>query len=288
MERVKSSIVLSGERPGGVTQLVGEELNAARLRNLGILPVDDRGPFDIVGDVHGCIEELRTLLRRLGYRPIGEGYEHPQGRRLVFVGDLVDRGPGCVGVLRIVLAMVDAGSALLVMGNHDNKLLRWLEGHVVKVSNGLATTLAELDALSPGERHELVARLMRLFTRAPGYLILDAGRLVVTHGAIFDSMIGNWDSHIAHICLYGDAIGVNAKGKPIRRDWGALRDVHVAGGAEAPLIVYGHNVVKESRWVNRTLDLDTGCVYGGRLSALRYPELELIQVRAERTYWERH
>ncbi|HEX8032623.1 MAG TPA: metallophosphoesterase [Ktedonobacterales bacterium] len=265
----------------------GTRLSDVRLHELGILPQQDQPPFDIVGDVHGCIDELRELLRLLGYKPAGEGYAHPEGRRLIFVGDLVDRGPGSVDVLRIVLAMRDAGTGLNVMGNHDMKFWRWLRGRRVHIAFGLQRTISEVEALPVLQRDAFTRQLEALFDATPGYLILDAGRLVVTHGAIFDWMIGGWDHEIAHICMYGDVIGHTEHGKPIRRDWAALRDLEAVGGEDAPLIVYGHNVVDELRWVNRTIDIDTGCVYGGALSALRYPERGLVQVAAYHTYARR-
>jgi protein phosphatase len=260
--------------------------NAERLRALGILPENDAPPLDIIGDVHGCAAELLTLLSGLGYtrRPGTVAFTHPGGRRAVFVGDLVDRGPYVVDVLRIVLAMREAGAALLVIGNHDHKFLRWLRGRPVRVAHGLGTTIAQLSALPEPERSALLRRVEALFASAPGYLLLDDARLVVTHGAIHDDMLGLWNDRIASLCLYGDVIGVTADGRPDRRDWGALRNLAAAGGEAAPRIVYGHQVVPEPVWVNRTLNLDTGCVYGGRLSALRYPELELVQVPAERAY----
>src|SRR5215831_3160248 len=91
------------------------EFDLPRLRTLRILPPDDRPPFDIIGDVHGCVDELRTLLGKLGYESAGLGYAHPLGRRVVFVGDLIDRGPGSVSVLEIALAMQASGVALSVL-----------------------------------------------------------------------------------------------------------------------------------------------------------------------------
>jgi protein phosphatase len=270
-----------------------------RLRTLGILPADDRLPFDIIGDVHGCVEELRELLDRLGYtltagsRSEESCYRHPMGRRIVFVGDLVDRGPGNIPVLEIALAMRAGGVALQVLGNHDARFLRWLNGRNVRTTFGLAQTIAELNALPDQAREAMRRRARRLFEDAPGYLILNDGRLVVTHGGIRDRMIGAWDGETASYCLYGDVEGYTHSGKPIRRDWAAHRHLP-AGDASAtweepaaPYIVYGHNVVQELRWVNRTIDLDTGCVYGGRLSALRYPELEMVQVEAKLVYAHR-
>ena len=111
----------------------------------------ETGPFDVIGDVHGCRAELEQLLDELGYaldrdaagRPVNAA--HPD-RRAVFVGDLVDRGPDSPGVLRLVMGMVAAGTALSVPGNHEDKLLRALRGRNVKRRHGLETTLAQLEA----------------------------------------------------------------------------------------------------------------------------------------------
>jgi protein phosphatase len=265
------------------TELLGEP----SLRELGILPSDAHPPFDIIGDVHGCLDELRSLLERLGYELQGGGYAHPDGRRVVFVGDLVDRGPASLPVLSIVRAMQQNGTALAVVGNHDAKFLRWLRGDHVRMAYGLALTVNELVSLPDAERDALHAQLATFFSRLPGYLLLDAGKLVVTHGAILDTMFGRWDRTVASFCLYGEVDGINGQGKPVRRDWGAARTGRVSSLDSAPYIVYGHNVVSSPRWVNRTLDLDTGCVYGGALSALRYPEMEICSVRAQRAYFAR-
>src|SRR5260221_10785286 len=257
--------------------------NAERLRALGILPENDPPPCDIIGDVHGCAAELLTLLSRLGYarRPGTAAFTHPDGRRAVFVGDLVDRGPNVVDVLRIVHDMREAGDALLVIGNHDHKFMRWLRGRPVRIAHGLATTIGQLSALPEPERSALMREADALFASASGYLLLNGARLVVTHGAIHDDMLGLWNDRIASLCLYGDVIGVTADGRPDRRDWAALRDLAAAGGEAAPRIVYGHQVVPEPVWVNRTLNLDTGCVYGGRLRAPGYPRLEFVQGTAD-------
>ncbi|MCS6919830.1 MAG: AAA family ATPase, partial [Fimbriimonadales bacterium] len=84
----------------------------------------DRGPFDIVGDVHGCYDELMELLKRLGWRTGDDLPTHPEGRKLVFLGDFGDRGPNSVGVFQLAMRMTGAGIAYAVIGNHDYKLQR--------------------------------------------------------------------------------------------------------------------------------------------------------------------
>ena len=240
----------------------------------------DPGPFDIIGDVHGCHEELVTLLERLGYRREGESLHHTGGRRAVFVGDLPNRGPANVAVLRTVAGMVRRGSALYTPGNHCLKLRRVLSGEKSDPKGATLTTLAELDALEPAERDTVVAEFLSLCEKAPPYLILDSGRLVVVHAGIEAGMIGKVSEEILRFVREGEVTGRTPEGRPIRRDWAA----EYRGEA---LVVYGHTPQTGPRFVNNTVNVDQGCVYGGALTALRYPEREAVSVKALRPYWPR-
>lgn len=235
----------------------------------------DAGPFDIVGDVHGCRDELVALLARLGYAT-EPPYGHPQGRRAVFLGDLVDRGPDSSGVLRLVMGMVESGCALCVPGNHDARLLRKLSGRDVRLTHGLAETLAQLDREPPEWRERVRAFLDGLVS----HYVLDGGALVVAHAGLKADMQGRSSGRVREFALYGDTTGeTDAYGLPVRLDW--------AGGYTGRAhVVYGHTPVVEAEWVSRTIDIDTGCVFGGRLSALRWPEREVVSVPAVRTYAE--
>ncbi|HEU5368957.1 MAG TPA: AAA family ATPase [Ktedonobacterales bacterium] len=264
-----------------------EELAASRVLIGGFIPERDTPPFDMIGDVHGCYDELRALFAGLGYQwqETVQSYIHPDGRLPVFVGDLTDRGPASLAVLKLVERMVSSDHALLVQGNHDNKLLRWLIGRKVQVWHGLAMTIAELEALPQEEQETLRPRFIDLLQNAPGYLILDGGRLVITHAGIQDEMVGRWNRAIQAFCLYGDVVSINQGNMPLRRNWAALRSE--AQATHGPLIVYGHDVVEEVHEFHRTINIDTGCVFGGRLSALRYPEMEVAQVPAARAYYQK-
>jgi protein phosphatase len=242
------------------------------------LPADrrgERGPFDIVGDVHGCADELEELLGRLGYEADARGVpRHAEGRRLVFVGDLVDRGPRIADVLRLVMRGVEAGTTMCVQGNHDEKLLRALRGRPVKIAHGLERSLDELARESP----ELRDRVCRFIAGLPSHLLLDEGRLVVAHAGMREAWQGRDSPRVRDFALYGDTTGESDEfGLPVRLDWAA----EYQGEA---LVVYGHTPVAEPRWMNRAINIDTGCVFGGRLTALRYPELELVSVPA-REVW---
>ena len=241
------------------------------------LPVDRRalrGPFDIVGDVHGCLGELRELLTRLGYRVVGDTATAPPGRTAVFLGDLVDRGPDSAGTLRLVMNMVAAGAALCVPGNHDEKLRRALGGRAVQPLHGLDVTLGQLGAAG-----EAFGAQVQAFVGAlPSHLVLDGGRLVVAHGGLPQHYQGRDSERVRRFALYGDVSGhTDEAGLPIRRDW-------AAGYRGERLVVYGHTPVAQPRWVNRTVNIDTGCAFGGALSALRYPELEVLSVPARAQY----
>ena len=242
----------------------------------------DTGPFDVVGDVHGCRTELEELLTELGYalRRDGEGRavdaEHPAGRRAVFVGDLVDRGPDSPGVLRLVMGMVAAGHALCVPGNHEHKLVRALRGRDVQVTHGLERTLAQLEAEPEEFRRQVEAFCDGLVS----HYVLDGGALVVAHAGLKESLQGRSSGRVRSFALYGDTTGETDEfGLPVRYPWAQ----EYRGRAT---VLYGHTPMPTPEWVNNTLCLDTGCVFGGRLTALRYPERELVGVPARQTYYE--
>lgn len=240
------------------------------------------GPFDIIGDVHGCCDELEMLLGRLGYAVSwsGEGAGRschitpPEGRRAVFVGDLVDRGPRSPDVLRLVAAMVADGSGFCVPGNHDVKFLRWLNGRNVKPTHGLSLTIEQMEREPP----EFHAAMKTFIDGLVSHLWLDEGRLVVAHAGIRADMIGRSSGAVREFCLYGDTTGETDEfGLPVRHNWAA----EYQGGTA---VVYGHTPVVQADWLNNTICLDTGCVYGGNLTALRWPEKEIVSVPALQTY----
>ncbi|MEW2528298.1 polynucleotide kinase-phosphatase [Streptomyces sp. NPDC047071] len=230
------------------------------------------GPFDIVGDVHGCASELESLLTRLGYV---DGV-HPEGRTAVFVGDLVDRGPDTPGVLRRVMSMVAAGSALCVPGNHENKLGRHLKGRKVQHTHGLAETIAQLD----GESEEFRTRVREFVDGLVSHYVLDGGRLVVCHAGLPEKYHGRTSGRVRSHALYGDTTGETDEfGLPVRYPWAEEYRGRAA-------VVYGHTPVPTATWLNNTICLDTGAVFGGKLTALRWPERELVDVPAEKVWYE--
>jgi len=242
----------------------------------------EHSPFDIIGDVHGCFDELVELLKRLDYQVATSDGEHgttfqvshPQGRKVVFLGDLVDRGPATPAVLRLVMDMVASGSALCVPGNHDRKLLRKLRGRNVQLTHGIVESLEQLAQEPPAFKDRVIAFLDGLVS----HYVLDDGKLVVAHAGLKESMQGRGSRAVREFALYGETTGETDEfGLPIRYNWAA----EYRGKA---MVLYGHTPVPEPEWLNRTINIDTGCVFGGKLTALRYPEKEFVSVPAHRTY----
>lgn len=241
----------------------------------------DSGPFDIIGDVHGCADELAELLGKLDYVLQASGaWVHPEGRRLIFLGDLGDRGPKVVPVFSWVLDSIEAGTAVWLRGNHDDKLMRKLRGNPVKVSHGLGDTLEQLAALPEDQREALTSRLLAAYGELPHHLVLDRGNLVVAHAGLPAPYQGRVGYEVRQFALYGSVEGkVRDDGMPIRDIWAP----DYRGRAH---VVYGHTAVRKPIWVSRTIGIDTGCAFGGALTALRWPEQELVSAPAHGTYAE--
>jgi len=240
----------------------------------------EHGPFDIIGDVHGCFDELQELMTMLGYsvQRNGDGYQVsvPENRKAIFLGDLVDRGSKIPDVLRLVMGMVQAGTALCVPGNHDMKLLQKLRGKDVKMAHGLADSVAQLETESP----EFKSRLAEFLDGLISHYVLDDGKLVVAHAGMKEEMQGRGSGAIRSFALFGETTGETDEfGLPVRYNWAA----DYRGRAS---VVYGHTPITEPQWLNRTINIDTGCVFGGNLTALRYPEKEIVSVPARRVYYE--
>jgi protein phosphatase len=246
---------------------------------------DETGPFDIIGDIHGCFDELQELLLKLGYnvnrieeteKNFGFSVIAPENRKVIFVGDLVDRGPDSPSVLRLVMSMVNSGVAFCVPGNHDLKLQKYLNGKSVQLKHGLELTVKQLES----ETAQFKSIVEKFLYSLISHFVFDNGKLVVAHAGLKEEMQGRGSGAVRSFCMYGETTGeIDEFGLPVRHNWAK----EYRGKAK---VVYGHTPVPEAEWLNKTIDIDTGCVFGGKLTALRYPEEELVSVKAKMIYCE--
>jgi protein phosphatase len=273
----KIHVLKSEEEINNITEIVRKKLYNDKK--------DIHGPFDIIGDIHGCYDETMELLEKLGYQitsvatndtNYGIEVTHPQQRKVIFLGDLVDRGPNSPAVLKLVMSMVRSGIALCVPGNHDIKLQKKLNGKNVQLKHGLAETMQQLEA----ETDEFKVAVREFIYSLISHYILDDGKLAVAHAGIKEEMQGRGSGAVRSFCLYGETTGeIDEFGLPVRYNWAS----EYRGKAK---VVYGHTPVPTAEWFNKTIDIDTGCVFGGELTALRYPEEELVAVKAKKVYCE--
>lgn len=171
--------------------------------------------------------------------------------------------------------MVSAGTAVCVPGNHDMKLMKKLRGKDVQITHGLADSLSQLEP----ESAEFKQQVAEFIDKLVSHYVLDGGKLVVAHAGMKEEMQGRGSGAVRSFALFGETTGeTDEYGLPVRYNWAA----EYRGRA---MVVYGHTPVAEPEWLNRTINIDTGCVFGGKLTALRYPEKELVSVPAIRQYY---
>lgn len=241
--------------------------------------------LDIIGDIHACFEEFMTLLDKLGYQKNKEGlYIHPEGRKILSLGDVMSRGPQSIECMLFFLRHVEAGQAYMIDSNHGWKIARWLEGRKVQLKHGDEKVQKEFKnyELKHGKKEtlNLKARLKTLLMDAPShYIVSNEGEdlVVCAHAGIKDEYIGNENSRIKDFCRYGDVAGMDEKGKPIRRDWFKEHKGDL-------LILWGHDPKPEPLLINNTLNIDQGVVFGGKLTCFRFPEREFVFVEALENY----
>ena len=160
------------------------------------------------------------------------------------------------------------------------KLLKKLRGKDVQITHGLAQTLAEIDALPDEVRGPFSKSLAEFLDGLVSHYVLDGGKLVVAHAGMKEEMQGRGSGRVRDFALYGETTGETDEfGLPVRYNWAA----EYRGSA---MVVYGHTPVPHPEWLNHTVNIDTGCVFGGKLTALRYPEKEFVSVPAKHTYCE--
>ncbi len=263
-----------------------EEINNVEIERVKLWTdrSEDKGAFDIIGDVHGCYFELKKLLEKLGYQINEENLfsdkapavNPPAGRKAVFVGDLVNRGPDSPKCLALAMNMTNTGTAICFPGNHEIKLNKYLNGKNARLTHGLKDTVQQLENYDEAFKEKIKKWIFQLISHA----VFDGGKLVVSHAGLKESLQGRASRRVREFCLYGETTGETDEfGLPVRYQW--AKDYR----GEA-LVVYGHTPVPSAEFFNNTICLDTGCVFGGELTALRYPERELVSVKAAKQYYK--
>src|SRR5690606_14118379 len=163
-----------------------------------------------------------------------------------------------------------------VPGNHEIKLKRKLDGRDVRLTHGLAETMKQLES----EPAEFIDEVKTFIDGLVSHYVLDDGKLVVAHAGMKEPFQGRASARVREFALYGESTGeTDEYGLPVRYNWAA----DYRGRAR---VVYGHTPVPSAEWLNKTICIDTGCVFGGSLTALRYPENELVSVPAAKMYYE--
>lgn len=255
------------------------------VRRQNPLVIDVGSGIDFIGDIHGCFEEFIELLDRLGYKENIEGYYiHPGGRKILSLGDIMSRGPRSLETMQFFKKHVDAGHAYMIDSNHGWKIARWLDGRKVKLAHGDEKVGAEFgeyeNKYGKEAAEQLKNELKDLLMAAKSHLIIQKNGVnvaVAAHAGIKDHYIGKQSPRIADFCRYGDSDGLDVNGKPIRKDW----TIH---HKSSELIMWGHDPKPQPLLTNNTLNIDQGVVFGGMLTAYRFPEKQFVSVGAKMDY----
>ncbi|MFC4409780.1 polynucleotide kinase-phosphatase [Chungangia koreensis] len=263
---------------------IGENEELEISRRINPLYIDVGNGIDFIGDIHGCFDELINLLTKLGYEEKAGFYIHPEGRRFMSVGDVMSRGPESLKTMLFFKKHIENGLAFMTDSNHGWKIARWLEGRNVTLNHGDECVEAEIGEYErqygQEEANQLKAELKSFLWEAPSHYVITKNgvpTVVCTHAGIKDEWIGKESEQISDFCRYGDTDGVDETNRPIRKDW----TVHHKGSL---LIVWGHDPKPQPQFINRTLNIDQGVVFGGRLTAFRYPDGEIMSVQAKINY----
>lgn len=254
-------------------------------RNNNPIELDVGNGIDIIGDIHGCYDEMIHILEKLGYEKNAEHYYvHPKGRRFLSLGDIMSRGPKSLQTMEFFLRHVNEGLAYMIDSNHGWKIARWLDGRKVTLSHGDECVEEEIrqfeEKFGKENVEQLKQKLKKFLHKAPSHYVLTKNgipTLVCTHAGIKDEFIGKQSYDISDFCRYGDNEGLDETGRPIRKDW----TIH---HKTSTLIVWGHDPKPKPLIINNTINIDQGAVFGGELTAFRYPEKEFVSIQAEKDY----
>ncbi|PJN91115.1 polynucleotide kinase-phosphatase [Bacillus sp. mrc49] len=264
---------------------IKEAENIEVSRNTNPLEKDIGHGIDIIGDIHGCHEELILLLDKLGYQKNQEGlYLHPDGRKFVSVGDVMSRGPESLRTMLFFHEHVQKGVAYMIDSNHGWKIARWLDGRNVTLHHGDEKVAEDFKRYEEEHGSEKTAEtkqaLKKFLLQAPSHYVFTKNgvqTVICVHAGIKDAFIGKQSEAISDFCRYGDTDGFDERGKPVRKDW-------YISHKKSTLIVWGHDPKPQPLLINNTINIDQGAVFGGALTAFRYPEGEVISVQASQNH----
>lgn len=248
--------------------------------------VPGKHKLDLIGDTHGCIQEPLMLLEKLGYRlalteenglPRLLDVEAPEGRKLLFLGDLVDKGPNSAQLLALVMQLVKFGVAIVIMGNHDHKLMRVLGGASVEIKPYLQATIEQIDRHGPAFRKQVLDFLLEL------PLIWENDEIRALHGGYREVASGETAMNLA---LYGEPVPgqFDERGFPLRsekwkEEYKGSKHIYCGHTPVAEPVVHRNEHGAE------VVCIDTGCALGDELTAVRWPEKQIFTVRALQTYF---
>ncbi|MFY3791119.1 polynucleotide kinase-phosphatase [Ureibacillus sp. MALMAid1270] len=257
------------------------------IRRENPLHLDLGNGIDIIGDIHGCYDEMIQLLEKLGYEQNAEQYYiHPEGRKFLSLGDIMSRGPQSMKTMEFFLRHVNNGLAYMIDSNHGWKIARWLDGKNVTLSHGDELVEAEFrqyEVTHGTEKADTLKYAIKdLLLKSPSHYVITKNgipTLVCTHAGMKDEFIGKQSFDISDFCRYGDNEGLDDTGRPIRKDWTIHHKTNT-------LIVWGHDPKPKPLVINNTINIDQGVVFGGELTAFRYPEKEFVAIQATTDYSE--
>ncbi|GJD12634.1 Bis(5'-nucleosyl)-tetraphosphatase, symmetrical [Galdieria sulphuraria] len=218
----------------------------------------------VVGDVHGCVDELRDLLKLADFRP---------GDQVIFLGDLVAKGPDSVAVVKIAREI----GARSVRGNHDFEVIRWWNAQMNGLSGSISVNMEHLRIAQDLDRED-----HEWLFHCPWFIRIPEMKYLLVHAGFVPGV----DLYQQNPRLMMNMRSVLPNGIITNR---YVADSPWASYWKGPeTVVYGHDAYRGLQQFEFAQGIDTGCVYGGRLTALLLPENRLISVRARRCYRHRY
>lgn len=239
----------------------------------------------IVGDIHGCVDEFKDLLNKISF--------NSNQIRLILVGDILDRGPDPVACLRLAQEL----DVECVKGNHEDKSLRWVKHFNKCRETGAIHPMKAIDDKTRKEYLSLNEDDLNWMKRLPTAISIDAEKKwIAVHAGVeprkaFNHQVDAQLMRARYMNSEGRAVSL---GPTLKQPEGSKYWAEMWTGAES--FIFGHNVFTEPTFFKREaptkhseyagVGIDTGACFGGSLTALFYPSMEIVQVKAKKVYFE--